>query len=204
MTASAIAIGSARLPHEAAHPYEIGKLGMWLFFAGETMLFGGLMGAFVLLGISRGGWGLESAGVNWRLAAVNTVILFISSLMAALAHGAARVRDSTRARHCLEAAALFGILFLAIKGFEYAGDIRGGLAPSVNLFWSFYYLMTGIHVIHLLAGIVAMVGLALMMTPDTSAEWLERKLGYVCLYWYFVETVWVGLFALVYLAPRAK
>jgi len=63
--------------------------------------------------------------------------------------------------------------------------------------------MTGLHVLHLLAGVVVIFGLMLMVTPRTSGDWLERKLKYVCLYWYFVETVWVFLFALVYLAPSA-
>jgi cytochrome c oxidase subunit III len=124
--------------------------------------------------------------------------------MAAFAQSAASVRDSARARHYLEITSLLGALFAVVKGFEYAGDIREGLTPGINLFWSFYYLMTGIHVVHLLAGIVAMIGLALMITSQTPIEWLERKLRYVCLYWYFVETVWVFLFALVYLAPSAK
>jgi heme/copper-type cytochrome/quinol oxidase subunit 3 len=78
MTASAIEIALADGPHEASSPYDIGKLGMWLFFAGETMLFGGLMGVFILITIRRGGWGVEAAHVNWRLAAVNTAILFLA------------------------------------------------------------------------------------------------------------------------------
>jgi heme/copper-type cytochrome/quinol oxidase subunit 3 len=201
---NAIDLAIASAPHEVARASEPGKLGMWIFIAGETMLFGGLMEVFILLGMQRGGWGIDGTRVTWRLAAVNTVILVTSSLMASLAQAAASIGDSGRARRYLQATTFVGSLFLLIKGFEYAGDIGEGLTPRTGVFWSFYYLMTGLHVLHLLAGIVVILGLSLMVTPRTSANWLERKLKYVCLYWYFVETVWVFLFAVIYVAPGAK
>ena len=203
MADSAVEIGIAHAPHEVPTAFEIGKLGMWVFFAGETMLFGGLMGVFILVAISHGGWGHDGAHVNWRLGAINTLVLFTSSLTAALAQGAARVQNLPRAKRYLSVTVLLGTLFLVIKAFEYAGDFHEGFTPLFTLFWSFYYVMTGLHVLHLSAGVVVIFGLIVMMNPGTSASWLERKLKYVCLYWYFVETVWVFLFALVYLAPTA-
>jgi heme/copper-type cytochrome/quinol oxidase subunit 3 len=203
MANSAAEIGIGHPAHEVAATFELGKLGMWVFLAGETMVFGGLMGVFILVAIYHGGWGADGAHVNWPLGAINTLVLFTSSLTAALAQGAARLQDSARAKRYLGATALLGVLFLVIKTFEYAGDFREGFTPLAALFWSFYYLMTGLHVLHLLAGVVVILGLMLWVTPRTPANWLERKLKYVCLYWYFVETVWVFLFALVYLAPSA-
>ena len=203
MADSAAGIEIAHAPHEVPASFELGKLGMWVFLAGETMVFGGLMGVFILVGISHGGWGADGAHVNWRLGAINTFVLFASSLTAALAQGAARVQDSARAKRYLGVTGLLGVLFLILKAFEYAGDFREGFTPLAALFWSFYYLMTGLHVLHLLAGVVVIFGLMLMVNPRTPASWLESKLKYVCLYWYFVETVWVFLFALVYLAPTA-
>jgi heme/copper-type cytochrome/quinol oxidase subunit 3 len=206
MTESVAEIGATHAAPEISglsDSYEIGKLGMWIFLAGETMVFGGLMGVFILMGISRGGWGPDGAHVNWSLGAINTLVLFTSSLTAALAQAAARVQDSDRAKRYLSATALLGVLFLVVKSFEYAGDFREGLTPLAGLFWSFYYLMTALHVLHLLAGIVVIFALTLMVSPRTPASWLESKLKYVCLYWYFVETVWVFLFALLYLAPSA-
>jgi heme/copper-type cytochrome/quinol oxidase subunit 3 len=203
MADSAVEIGIAHAPHEAESSFELGKLGMWVFFAGETMVFGGLMGVFVLVGIYHGGWGADGAHVNWRLGAINTFVLFTSSFMASLAQDAAHAQDSARTKRYLGVTALLGLLFLVLKAFEYAGDFHEGFTPMAALFWSFYYLMTGLHVLHLLAGVVVMFGLMLMVSSRTPAAWLERKLRYVCLYWYFVETVWVFLFALVYLAPTA-
>jgi heme/copper-type cytochrome/quinol oxidase subunit 3 len=203
MANSAAEIGIVHAPHEISTGVEIGKLGMWVFLAGETMVFGGLMGIFILVAIHHGGWGKDGSHVNWHLGAINTLVLFTSSLTAALAQGAARREDSAGAKRYLSATALLGLLFLVIKAFEYIGDFREGFTPRAALFWSFYYAMTGLHVLHLLAGIVVIFGLVLMATPRTPAGWLERKLQYVCLYWYFVETVWVFLFALVYLAPSA-
>jgi cytochrome c oxidase subunit 3 len=201
MANSAVEIGIAHAPHEVSTSFEIGKLGMWVFLAGETMFFGGLMGVFILMGISRGGWGADGAHVDWRLGAINTLVLFTSSLTAALAQGAARVHDSARAKRYLSATAALGALFLVIKAFEYAGDFAEGFTPRASLFWNFYYVMTGLHVLHLLAGVLVIVGLLLWIRPRTPGALVERKLKYVCLYWYFVETVWVFLFALVYLTP---
>jgi heme/copper-type cytochrome/quinol oxidase subunit 3 len=203
MANSAAEIDIAHAPHEVPTSFELGKLGMWVFLAGETMVFGGLMGIFILVAIHHSGWGPDGAHVNWRLGAINTFVLFTSSLTAALAQGAARIQDSARAKRYLSATGLLGVLFLMLKAFEYAGDYREGFTPLAGLFWSFYYLMTGLHVLHLLAGVVVIFGLMFMVGPSTPPSWLERKLKYVCLYWYFVETVWVFLFALVYLAPTA-
>ncbi len=193
---------------EISHPlqvdqstFEIGKLGMWIFLAGETMVFGGLMGVFILMAFRHGGWGADGAHVAWRLGSLNTLVLFTSSLTAALAQGAARNQDSAGVKRYLGATAAIGVLFLVIKAFEYAGDFADGFTPRAALFWSFYYLMTGLHVLHLLAGVLVIVGLLLWIRPRTPGALIERKLKYVCLYWYFVETVWVFLFALVYLTP---
>ena len=207
MTESVAEIDAAHAAPEISElsaSYEIGKLGMWIFLAGETMLFGGLMGVFTLLGISRGGWGTDGAHVNWRLAGINTIILFTSSMTAALAQGAARTGDLGRVRRYLSASGLLGVLFLVIKGFEYAGDFREGFTPLAALFWSFYYLMTGLHVMHLFAGVVVFFGMLLWVKPQNAGSWLERKLRYACLYWYFVEVVWVFLYALVYLSPSVQ
>jgi len=67
MADSAVEIGTAHAPREVETSFEIGKLGMWVFLAGETMLFGGLMGVFILEGIYHGGWGADAAHVNWPL-----------------------------------------------------------------------------------------------------------------------------------------
>ena len=201
MAESAVDIGMVHAP--VSSTLEIGKLGMWVFLAGETMVFGGLMCVFVLLAISRGGWGADGAHVNWHIGGINTLVLFTSTLTAAFAQGAARGGDSAGAKRYLGLTALIGLLFLVIKAFEYYGDFAEGFTPLAGLFWSFYYLMTGLHVLHLLAGVVVIFGMFLLVKPTTPGTWLERKLKYVCLYWYFVEVVWVFLFALVYLTPAA-
>ena len=96
------------------------------------------------------------------------------------------------------------MLFLAVKAFEYAGDVGEGFTPLAGLFWSFYYLMTGLHVLHLFGGVVVFFGMLLWVKPQNAGSWLERKLKYACLYWYFVEVVWVFLYAFVYLSPSVQ
>ena len=111
MTESVAEVGAPHATHEVSElsaSYEIGKLGMWIFLAGETMLFGGLMGVFTLVAFSRGGWGSDGAHVNWRLAGINTIILFTSSMTAALAQGAARSGDLARGQALSQRQRSFG------------------------------------------------------------------------------------------------
>jgi heme/copper-type cytochrome/quinol oxidase subunit 3 len=180
----------ARLP--------VGRVGMWWFLASEIMVFGGLMGTYVLSRIAAGGWGLERAHVNTRLAALNTLVLITSSLSAVQAHAAAERDDAGATRRYLLLTVLLGCTFLGIKAYEYWGELAHGFTPATNLFWSFYYTMTGLHGLHVVAGIIANLSLALAV----GGRWptIRHRVEFVGLYWHFVDVVWIFLFPLLYLS----
>ena len=121
-----------------------GKVGIWWFLASETMVFGGLIGCFVLMRIAHRGWAAESAHVNWRLGAINTPVLVTSSLTMILAHTAFQSDDRPAVAKYLGATVALGLVFLGIKSFEYSREIAEGFTPVTGLF-SFYYTMTGLH-----------------------------------------------------------
>jgi heme/copper-type cytochrome/quinol oxidase subunit 3 len=177
-----------------------GKIGVWWFLASEIMVFGGLISAFILFSFaSRGAFAAAAEHVQWRLGAINTLVLVTSSLTMILALGYARARNLARTRWCLFMTVALGMTFLIIKAAEYATEIRNGFVPATSLFWSFYFGMTGLHGLHLMVGII--VNCILLVAALRRPPWafLERRLELAGLYWHFVDVVWIFLFPLLYL-----
>jgi heme/copper-type cytochrome/quinol oxidase subunit 3 len=191
-TATATARAGERIPS--------GKLAIWWFLASEIMTFGGLLAAFVLCRFAGGGWEDEAAHVNARIAAFNTLVLVTSSLAIVQAHAAVERHDRARAARFLLATMLLGLTFLGVKGLEYSREIEHGFTPSSGPFWSFYYGLTGLHALHVLAGVI--VNAALWLSALRGRGWaqVERRVEYAGLYWHFVDVVWIFLFPLVYLS----
>ncbi|MBI4518982.1 MAG: cytochrome c oxidase subunit 3 [Deltaproteobacteria bacterium] len=177
----------------------IGRVGMWWFLASEVMVFGGLLGSYILSRIAAGGWAAETAHVNTRIAAINTLILVTSSLTIVQAHAAVEAEEHTRARKYLLITVLLGLGFLCIKGFEYSIELGHGFTPASGLFWSYYYTMTGLHGLHVFAGVVVNFVLFLLAGGRRWAA-VKQRVEYAGLYWHFVDVVWIFLFPLLYLA----
>jgi heme/copper-type cytochrome/quinol oxidase subunit 3 len=165
-------------------------LGMWLFIASEVMLFGGLFSAYVLLRGGAATWGIEGdvLGIG------NGLALTISLL---LATGVLRLGT----RRALFASVLIGTGFLATKAAGYVGMIEAGLLPATSTFVALYYLLTGMHMLHVLGGVVAAGYLATRGNRSTagSAVWFAGRIRALRLYWYFVDVVWLFIFAGFYL-----
>jgi heme/copper-type cytochrome/quinol oxidase subunit 3 len=177
-----------------------GKLGVWWFLASEVMVFGGLIGCYVLARIAAGGWEDEAAHVNTRIGAINTVILVTSSLTIVEAFGAVQAGLRQRAAGFLLATAALGLTFLGIKGYEYSTEIAHGFVPWSGPFWSFYYTMTGLHALHVFGGIVVNLCLGLMAALGRSWAAVSHRVELAGLYWHFVDVVWIFLFPLLYLS----
>jgi len=192
-TASAATMqGGERIPS--------GKLAIWWFLASEIMTFGGLLAAFVLCRFAGGGWEAEAAHVSWQIAAVNTLVLLTSSLSMVQAHRAVEEQDRSRAATFLLVTVLLGLTFLGVKAFEYSREIEHGFLPSTAPFWSFYYGLTGLHALHVLAGVIANASLWVVAVRGRGWAGVEQRVEYAGLYWHFVDVVWIFLFPLVYLS----
>jgi heme/copper-type cytochrome/quinol oxidase subunit 3 len=177
-----------------------GKIAIWWFLASEIMVFGGLITAFVLFSFaSHGAFAEAGKHVHWKLGAVNTLVLVTSSLTMILALGYARAHNLARTRLCLALTILLGLTFLGIKAFEYTSEIHEGFVPSTNLFWSFYFGMTGLHALHMIGGLVVNTLLLIAAIQKQPWDFLERRLEFAGLYWHFVDVVWIFLFPLLYL-----
>jgi heme/copper-type cytochrome/quinol oxidase subunit 3 len=173
-----------------------GRLAMWWFLASEIAIFGGAVACYILYRMHHPEWGTHAAHTLNTAGAINTIVLLSSSLSAVLAHSAAERGDSQRAARMLWLTIAGGIVFLCIKAYEYTHEISAGLTPVTNLFWSFYYLLTGLHALHVVAGMVAIGIVARQAGRGQKLHRVEN----VAIYWHFVDVVWIFLFPLLYIA----
>ena len=175
-----------------------GKIGVWWFLASEITVFGGLIASYIVVRLGSAGWSESAAHVNFPLALVNTFVLLTSSMTMVLAFKAVEEKASKRLQTFLGLTIFFGLAFLIIKAFEYTGEIAVGFTPGAGIFWSFYYGMTGLHALHVLAGIVVNLILLIAALRDTLRP-NEHRVALAGLYWHLVDIVWLFLFPLLYL-----
>jgi len=175
-----------------------GKIGVWWFLASEITVFGGLIASYIVVRLGSSGWSEAAAHLNFSLGLANTFVLLTSSLTMVLAFAAVEDKDPKRLGTYLGLTVLLGLAFLIIKAFEYTGEIAAGFTPAAGIFWSFYYGMTGLHALHVLAGVITNVILSIaaigkVLRPN------EHRVELAGLYWHFVDIVWIFLFPLLYL-----
>jgi len=173
-----------------------GRLGVWWVLASEIVIFGGLLGAYIMHRIGHPAWANQAINTNMWAGAFNTLVLLSSSLSAVLAHQAAERGDGPRAANLLRLTTLGGLVFLIVKSFEWTHEIREGFTITSNLFWSFYYTAAGLHGLHVIAGMVIM-----LIVSNRAAKNLDlHRVENIGIYWHFVDVVWIFLFPLLYIA----
>ena len=196
---------------EAAH------LGMWLFLSTEILFFGGLFLAYTVYRVTwPHAFAAGSRELSVAAGSIDTAILLVSSFVMALAVHAAKAGSPRLLALLLLSAACIGACFLAVHGYEYYHDVvehhlpgKGfryeGPAPDnkVQLFFVLYFLMTGLHSLHVVIGVTALSVLAWKAWRGHYTKDYYNPVEIGGLYWHFVDIVWVFLFPLLYLvAPR--
>ncbi|HRN89481.1 cytochrome c oxidase subunit 3 [Hyphomicrobium sp.] len=168
-----------------------GELMMWVLIASEILVFGAALMAFLAVRASDpAGFSASQALLDQTAAAVNTLVLVTSGLCAAAAVRAREAGARDVARRWLFIAAGLGIAFLVIKGFEYASKASLGIGIDTSPFFMFYYLVTGFHALHVVAGVVL---LAIVAWADSV-----RNMEAAVAFWHLVDLVWVLLFPIIY------
>lgn len=174
-----------------------GRLAMWWLLASEIVIFGGLLGAFIMMRVANPSWHAEAAHANVWAGGINTLVLLSSSLSVVMAHQAAEQGNTKKAANFLWLTILGGVAFLIIKFFmEYIPEWQAGYTLFRNPFWTFYYLATALHGLHVIGGMTVM---AILIPAVKRGENLQR-VEYAGIYWHFVDVVWIFLFPLFYLA----
>jgi cytochrome c oxidase subunit 3 len=210
---------------DAQQQHNSASLGMWVFLATELMFFGGLFCAYL---IYRRWYfpdfAAASSTISMPLGATNTAVLICSSLTVVLAVWAAQTARRTLLIISLIATMLLGMAFLGIKGIEYKEKFEEHHVPGASfkfdnvpvpghpdqyanphhaqIFFSLYFVMTGLHALHMIIGLGIFLWLLIMSWKGRfTPEW-HTPVEIGGLYWHFVDIVWIYLFPLLYLIDR--
>ena len=191
---------------------DASKMGMWVFLATEVLFFGGLFAAYI---IYRAWYPelytLASEELNTVWGAVNTVVLIGSSLTVAMAIKSAQLNQKRNIAINLGITIALACVFMVIKYFEYTHKFHLGIFPGefytfegiehpkASIFFSLYYLMTGLHGLHVIIGIGLMSWLLRRsLRGDFDSEYYT-PVEITGLYWHLVDIIWIFLFPLFYL-----
>ncbi len=196
--------------------YESAQLGMWSFMLTEIMMFGGLFMVYIV-----GRYRYLDAFVDGShhlsigLGGFNTVVLIVSSLTMALAVHAAQEGHQKKTFKWLMATLFFGAVFLGVKYIEYSAKFEHHTVPGdnfewhgyadprhVELFYGIYFVMTGLHAIHMVIGGGLLIWLMMLNHKGRFTKEYNTPVEMVGLYWHFVDIVWIFLFPLLYLIGR--
>jgi len=192
--------------------HQAATFGMWLFLITEVMLFGGMFTAYTWYRfLYPAGFAEGSRHMDLVLGGANTVVLIVSSLTMALAVHTTQAGSRRALGRLLGATILLGLVFLGIKAVEYwqhyqeqlVPGIRfsfdGPLSHQVELFFLFYFIMTGIHAVHLTIGVGIVSVLLVMARRGKFSPAAHDPIEVTGLYWHFVDVVWIFLLPLLYL-----
>lgn len=191
---------------------EAAKLGMWIFLATEVLFFGGLFLAYTVYRFTYGEiFAQASRQLDVVVGGINTAVLLFSSLLMALAVRAAELGQRKSLVRLLVATSTLGLVFMAMKGFEYHKDFVEHLIPGAHFYWEgperanaelffwIYFGMTGLHAIHVTVGIGLVFIFAMLARFGRFAHGNYVPVEVLGLYWHFVDIVWIFLFPLLYL-----
>lgn len=205
-------IATPPVVHKEVHKdYEGSKLGMWLFLFTEILLFGGL---FILYSAYRARYPLDfhegGRHLNALIGIANTVILLTSSLTAALSITAIQKGDRKVTIVCLSGTIFLGAAFLVNKYIEWSTEIGHGIYPDSpwmnqqpqgsQIFYGLYYSMTGLHGLHVIAGIILLAVMLVFVIRRKITNVDFNKLENAGLYWHLVDVIWIFLLPLFYLS----
>ncbi len=199
-----------KLIHNEHRDYTGAKIGMWLFLFTEILLFGGL---FLVYSVYRDAhtadFHVAAQELSTVIGAINTVILLTSSLTMALSITALQRSEKIKSALLQAATLILGVAFLMNKYFEWSEHIRHGFYPGSTellakghgqvLFFGLYYVMTGIHGIHVLIGMGLIVSMLVLTLREKISGEDYVKLENTGLFWHLVDIIWIYLFPLFYL-----
>lgn len=200
---------------DAKQQYDASILGIWLFLITEILFFGGLFLCYtVYRWMYPEAFSAGSTHLNLILGTVNTAVLISSSLTMALAVRASQLGERLKTVYFLASTIGLGLLFMGIKAVEYTSKFQEHLVPGphfsfhgyegpgIQLFYSLYFAMTGLHALHMVIGIILLTVLLIMSYRGSFSSGYYTPIEISGLYWHFVDIVWIFLFPLLYLIER--
>jgi len=194
--------------HAGAEPQESpltpeswGKLGMWLFLAGDAMSFGCLIVGYGILRHASKSWPVPAAVLGINLTAFMTFVLIVSSVTMVLSLSGIQHGDRARFKKFMGLTILGGLFFLGCQAYEWTHLIhdtlpKHNLAFSKDLFATTFFVLTGFHGMHVTGGVIYNI---CVLTAVTRGRYQAKHVEIAGLYWHFVDLVWILIFTFVYL-----
>lgn len=174
-----------------------GESSMWFFVIGDLIIFGGYFLAYVWYrGQQPEVFLAGQARVNLGIGVANTIVLLTSSLFVALGTAAARAARTAEALRLFVIALILGAAFPVLKLSEYVPEILAGNTPGTNLFFMYYFVMTGLHLCHVMLGLVILSFVIRDLNGSAAPRMSLIETG--ATYWHMVDVLWIVLFALLY------
>jgi cytochrome c oxidase subunit III len=226
MSQSAPSLTEARPPHPDTHDEkglqhhfttfeqqnDATKIGMWVFLGTELLMFGGLFVGFAMMQAAHpDAFFAAHHHLDKRLGFLNTVVLLVSSWTMVMGVWSAKHNKHKALIRYLAATLGLAGVFLVVKAFEYSHKFHEGLlpgrfyshigdaVPGQSIFFGFYFVMTGLHGIHVLAGMAVITWLLIRAKRGDFTANYWAPVDIVGLYWHLVDMVWIYLFPLLYL-----
>jgi nitric oxide reductase NorE protein len=178
-----------------------GEAGAWIFILGDMAVFAVFFCVYLVeRGKDRSLFEHAQQTLNADLGALNTLVLLVSSMLVVLAARAVRSSSHRELAPRLFLGALAcGGCFIVVKAFEYHEKIAAGVTPATNDFYMYYFVLTGLHLVHLVFGMVVLAVLWRFSTrPGLSKHQLAFVEGGAC-FWHMVDLLWIVLFPLLFL-----
>ena len=204
MSQVAIAHPSVEPAESPLTPESWGKLGMWIFLAGDAMSFGALLAAYGVLRYSSVDWPVPASVLGINLTAFMTFLLIVSSVtmvysLASIQHG-----DQLWFKIFLALTVLSGVIFLSLQAYEWTHLIHAGLGFTANkwgasLFGTTFFAITGFHGAHVTAGVIYLSFYLIQGLRGRLPRDAANHIEIAALYWHFVDLVWILVFTFVYL-----
>jgi nitric oxide reductase NorE protein len=180
-----------------------GSEGLWTFVFMDMVIFLLLFVTFMGERISHVAlYSASQLRLNEFFGLANALILLTSSWMVVEAVGAARSAASAKVARYLGFALLLGALFVVNKVVEYTLKVRAGLSPATNSFFSYYYFITFIHLLHVMAGMGFIAYFRKRAVMQAGSSEFQISLENVGLFWHFVDVLWIFIFPMLYLMGR--
>ena len=185
-------------------PESWGKLGMWLFLAGDAMSFGTLLVGYAVFRVASSNWPIPSEILGIWLTAFMTFLLIASSLTMVNGLSAIKQGNVAALKKYLMLTILGGLIFLSLQAFEWTHLIGEGLTFSANpwgssLFGSTFYSITGFHGMHVTGGVIYLSVVLRNAAKGKYSQADYNGVELVGLYWHFVDLVWILVFTFIYL-----
>ena len=178
------------------------SVGTIAFLAQELMFFAGLFAMYFTSranGLANGDWSTQTDHINVLFGGIITVVLIASSFTSQFGVFAAERGDVFGLRKWFTVTIVLGVIFLGLVAFEWTEMVTAGVTPQSSVFGSVVYIITGFHMAHVTAGIIAFIVVLLRVAKSKFTPAQATAAMAVSYYWHFVDAIWIGVFITIYI-----